>query len=44
MLLAKTNLNFIKGLIFRSLTDSCIERDDFLLIEVLKEYEDMKEK
>lgn len=43
-LLAKTNLNCVKGLISRSLSDSCIERDDFHLIEVLKEYEHMKEK
>ena len=43
-LLAKTNLDCIKGSISRSLTDACIERDYFLLIEVLRKYDGIKEK
>ena len=41
-LLAKTNLDCIKDSIFRSLTDSYNERNYFLLIDVLKEYDGMK--
>ena len=44
VLLVKTNLDYINRSIFRSLTDSYIERDYFLLIELLKEYDGMKEK
>ena len=43
-LLRKTNLDCIKGSISRSITDSYIERDYFLLIEVLREYDGMQEK
>ena len=43
-LLSKTNLHCIKASIFRSLTDSYIVRDDFLLIDVLREYHNTKEK
>ena len=42
--LAKTNLDFLKDFISKSLTDSYIERDHFLLIEVLRKYHDIKEK
>ena len=42
-LLAKATLDCIKGLISRSLTDSYFECDYFHLIDVLKEYEGMKE-
>ena len=38
------NLDCIKDLVSRSLTDSYIERGYFLLIDVLIEYDDMKEK
>ena len=43
VLLAKTNLDCIKGLISRSLTDSYIERNYYHLIDVLKKYDYMKE-
>ena len=43
VLLAKTNLDCIKGLISRSLTDSCIERNYYHLIDVLRKYDYMKE-
>ena len=43
-LLVITNLYSIKHLISSSLTDSYIELDYFLLIDVLREYDDMKEK
>ena len=43
-LLAKTNLDCIKGSISRSLTDACIERDYFILIEVLRKYDGIKGK
>ena len=43
-LLAKTNLDCIKGSISRSLTDSYIERDYFLLPDLLREYYKMKRK
>ena len=42
-LLAKTNLDCIKGLISRSSTDSYTDKDYFLLIDVLIEYDDMIE-
>ena len=42
-LLAKTYLDCIKDLISRSLTDSCVDRDYFLLIYVLRKYDYMKE-
>ena len=42
-LLAKTNLDSIKGLISRSLTNSFIEQDYFNLIDVLRKYNNMKE-
>ena len=44
VLLAKTNLDYINRSISRFLTDSYIERNYFLLIELLKEYDGMKEK
>ena len=44
VLLAKTNLDSIKGSISRSLTGSYIECDYFLLIDVSREYDNMKEK
>ena len=43
VLLAKTNLDCIKGLISRSLTDSYIERNYYHLIDVLRKYDYMKE-
>ena len=43
ILLSKTMLYCIKGLIFRSLTNSFIGRDYFLLIDVLRKYDDTKE-
>ena len=42
-LLAKTKSNCIKGFISRSLSDSSVGRNYFLLIEVLRKYDDMKE-
>ena len=42
-LLAKTNLHCINGSISRSSTNSYIERDYFLIIYVLREYDHMKE-
>ena len=42
-LFPKTNLGCIKGLISRSLTDSYIERNYFLLIDLLRKYDYMKE-
>ena len=42
-LLAKTNLDCIKGSISSSLTESYIEHNYFLLIDVLREYDNMKE-
>ena len=42
-LLAKTYFDCIKDLISRSLTDSCVDRDYFLLIYVLRKYDYMKE-
>ena len=41
-LLAKTNLDCIKDLISRSLTDSYIKRDYFNLIAVLRKYDCVK--
>ena len=43
-LLAKTNLDCIKGSISSSLTNSYIECDYFLIIDALREYDGMKEK
>ena len=43
ILLSKTTLYCIKGLISRSLTNSFIGRDYFLLIDVLRKYDDTKE-
>ena len=43
-LLAKTSLDCIKNSTSSSLTDSYIERKYFLLIDVLREYDGMKEK
>ena len=43
-LLAKTNLDCIKDSISRPLNNSYIERNYFLLIDVLREYDNMKEK
>ena len=43
-LLEKTILGRIKGSIYRSLTNSFIGRAYFLLIDVLREYDGMKEK
>ena len=43
VLLRKTKLDCIKGLISRCLTDSYIGRNYFLLIDVLRKYDDMKE-
>ena len=42
-LIARTNLDCIKGSIL-PLTDSYIERNYFLLVDVLREYDVMKEK
>ena len=42
-LLSKTNLDCIKGSISSSLTESYIEHNYFLLIDVLREYDNMKE-
>ena len=41
-LLTKTDLDCIKGSISRSLTDSDIERDYFLLTDVLRAYNKIK--
>ena len=41
-LLAKTNLDCIKDLVSRSLTDSYIKRDYFNLIAVLRKYDCVK--
>ena len=43
VLLTKTNLDCIKELISRSLTDSYIERNYYHLIDVLRKYDYMKE-
>ena len=44
LLLAKSKLNFIETLILKALIDSNISHDQFFLINnVLKEYDDMKE-
>ena len=43
VLLIKTYLDCIKDLISRFLTDSCVERDYFLLIYVLRKCDYMKE-
>ena len=43
-LLTKANLHCIKHSISRSLTDSYIGRNYFLLIDVLKEYDPIKKK
>ena len=44
ILLAKINLDCIKGSTSSFLTNSYNERDYFLLINVLKEYDNVKEK
>ena len=45
MLLEKTTLNIVELLISNVLTESNIIHDEFVLkIEVLKEYDDMREK
>ena len=43
VLLAKSKLNSIEALASRVLTDSFIIQDDFVLINVLKEYNKMEE-
>ena len=43
-LLEKTNLDCIKDSISRSLTDAYIECDYFFLVDMLREYDNMKEK
>ena len=43
VLLAKSKLNNIEVLISKALTDSNISHDEFVLINVLKEFYDMKE-
>ena len=42
-LLAKNKLDYIKGLISTSLTKSYIGHDCFLVLDVLRKYDDMKE-
>ena len=42
-MLAKSKLNSIEVLISKGLIDSNIIQDEFFLINVLKEYDDMKE-
>ena len=43
-MLAKAKLNIIKVLIFKALTDSCINYLDFFSVNnVLREYSEMKE-
>ena len=42
-MLAKSKLNSIEVLISKGLIDSNINHDEFFLINVLKEYDDMKE-
>ena len=42
--LPKTNLDIIKGSVSSIFIDSYIECDYFLSIDVLREYDDMKEK
>ena len=45
MLLAKSKLNSIEVLISKALIDSVVSHDEFILIiNVLKEYNEMKEK
>ena len=43
VLLAKSKLNSIEVLISKVLIDSVISHDEFVLINVLKEYNEMKE-
>ena len=43
-MLAKTKLNSIEVLISKALIDSYTSHDEFVLINVLKEYDDMKDK
>ena len=43
VLLAKTRFNSIEVLISKALINSNISHDEFVLINVLKEYDDMKE-
>ena len=42
VLLAKTKLNSMEVLISKALINSNISHDEFALVNVLKEYEDMK--
>ena len=44
VLLAKTNLDYVKDSISESLTNSYIGIDYFLLIDVLREFDGMKKK
>ena len=41
--LAKTMLNSLEGLVSNALIDSGISRDELVLVNVLKKYDDMKE-
>ena len=41
--LAKTMLNTLEGLVSNALIDSGISRDELVLVNVLKKYDDMKE-
>ena len=43
VLFAKSKLNSIEFLISKALIDSVISHDEFVLINVLKEYNEMKE-
>ena len=43
VLLAKSKLNTLNVLISKALIDSNISDDEFVLINVLKEYDDMEE-
>ena len=42
-MLAKTFLNTIEVLIFKALIDSYINHDEFVLVNMLREYDEMKE-
>ena len=42
-MLAKKKLNTTKVVLSKDLIDSCISHDDFVSVNVLKEYNDMKE-
>ena len=43
VLLAKSKLNSIEVLISKALIDSNISQDEFILLDVLKQYDEMKE-